>query len=289
MKIAIVGDGKVGYTLTHQLLEEGHDIVVIDSNPEVLEESLEKLDVMVVNGNGATLKTQGEADVANSDLLIAATSADEINLLCCILAKKLGCRHTICRMRNPDYAQSIQFMRDDFGLSMTINPELTAAREIFRMLQFPSFLKRDSFAKGRVEIVELKISSESSLVGKRLEQLSDVLKGVKVLVCAVERGDDVYIPDGSFNIQAGDKITVTAPRSELEKTGASCDGAVDGKATSLTRILHAYWQGINSPTYTDLPVFTFSGSSCCKETVHEGIPDKMEFKWQDHYFDLDLE
>ncbi len=217
MKIVIVGDGKVGYTLTHQLLEEGHDIVVIDSNPEVLEESLEKLDVMVVNGNGATLKTQGEADVANSDLLIAATSADEINLLCCILAKKLGCRHTICRMRNPDYAQSIQFMRDDFGLSMTVNPELTAAREIFRMLQFPSFLKRDSFAKGRVEIVELKISSESSLVGKRLEQLSDVLKGVKVLVCAVERGDDVYIPDGSFDIQAGDKITVTAPRSELVK------------------------------------------------------------------------
>ncbi len=217
MKIVIVGDGKVGYTLTNQLLQEGHDIIVIDNNPDVLEDSLEKLDVMVVNGNGATIKTQTEADVANSDLLIAATSADEVNLLCCFLAKKLGCRHTICRMRNPDYTQSIQYMRDDFGLSMTVNPELAAAREIFRMLQFPSFLKRDSFAKGRVEIVELKISSDSALVGKKLEKLSDILRGVKVLVCAVERGEEVYIPDGSFVIEANDKITVTAPRSELVK------------------------------------------------------------------------
>ncbi|MBQ7046363.1 MAG: Trk system potassium transporter TrkA [Oscillospiraceae bacterium] len=217
MKIVIVGDGKVGYTLTSQLLKEGHDIVVIDNNPDVLEDSLEKLDVMVVNGNGATLKTQTEADVANSDLLIAATSADEVNLLCCFLARKLGCRHTICRVRNPDYAQSIQFMREDFGLSMTVNPELAAAREIFRMLQFPSFLKRDAFAKGRVEIVELKISSESALVGRKLEKLSDILRGVKVLVCAVERGDNVYIPDGSFVFEANDKITVTAPRSELVK------------------------------------------------------------------------
>ncbi len=217
MKIVVVRDGKVGYTLTSQLLQEGHDIVVIDNNPDVLEDSLEKLDVMVVDGNGATLKTQTEADVANSDLLIAATSADEVNILCCLLAKKLGCRHTICRVRNPEYSQSIQFMREDFGLSMTVNPELAAAREIFRMLQFPSFLKRDAFAKGRVEIVEFKISAESALVGRKLEKLSDILKGVKVLVCAVERGDDVYIPDGSFVFEANDKITVTAPRSELVK------------------------------------------------------------------------
>ena len=214
MKIVIVGDGKVGYNIAKQLLAEGHDIVVIDNNPDVLEDSLHKLDVLVVDGNGVTLQTQEEADVANSDLLIAATSADEINLLCCILAKKLGCRHTICRMSNPDYVQSI---RDDFGLSMTVNPELTAAREIFRILQFPSFLKRDTFAKGRVEIVELKLTEDCALVGKRLERLSDVLRGVKILVCAVERGDEVCIPDGSFELRANDKITVTAPRSELVK------------------------------------------------------------------------
>lgn len=217
MKIVIVGDGKVGYNIAKQLLAEGHDIVVIDNNPDVLEDSLHKLDVLVVDGNGVTLQTQEEADVANSDLLIAATSADEINLLCCILAKKLGCRHTICRMSNPDYVQSIQYMRDDFGLSMTVNPELTAAREIFRILQFPSFLKRDTFAKGRVEIVELKLTEDCALVGKRLERLSDVLRGVKILVCAVERGDEVCIPDGSFELRANDKITVTAPRSELVK------------------------------------------------------------------------
>ena len=198
MKIVIVGDGKVGYNIAKQLLAEGHDIVVIDNNPDVLEDSLQKLDVLVVDGNGVTLKTQEEADVANSDLLIAATSADEINLLCCILAKKLGCRHAICRMSNPDYVQSIQYMRDDFGLSMTVNPELTAAREIFRILQFPSFLKRDTFAKGRVEIVELKLKEDCALVGKKLEKLSDVLRGVKVLVCAVDRGGEVCIPDGSF-------------------------------------------------------------------------------------------
>ena len=150
MKIVIVGDGKVGYNIAKQLLAEGHDIVVIDNNPDVLEDSLHKLDVLVVDGNGVTLQTQEEADVANSDLLIAATSADEINLLCCILAKKLGCRHTICRMSNPDYVQSIQYMRDDFGLSMTVNPELTAAREIFRILQFRCFLNRDTFALGLV-------------------------------------------------------------------------------------------------------------------------------------------
>ena len=193
MKIVIVGDGKVGYNIAKQLLAEGHDIVVIDNNPDVLEDSLQKLDVLVVDGNGVTLKTQEEADVANSDLLIAATSADEINLLCCILAKKLGCRHAICRMSNPDYVQSIQYMRDDFGLSMTVNPELTAAREIFRILQFPSFLKRDTFAKGRVEIVELKLKEDCALVGKKLEKLSDVLRGVKVLVCAVDRGGEVCI------------------------------------------------------------------------------------------------
>ncbi len=217
MKIVIVGDGKVGYNIAKQLLAEGHDIVVIDNNPDVLEDSLQKLDVLVVNGNGVTLKTQEEADVANSDLLIAATSADEINLLCCILAKKLGCEHTISRLSNPEYVESIQYMRSDFGLSMTVNPELTAAREIFRILQFPSFLKRDSFAKGRVEIVELKLSQDSVLVGKKLEKLSDVLRGVKVLVCAVERDGEVCIPDGSFELKANDKITVTAPRSELVK------------------------------------------------------------------------
>lgn len=215
MKIVIVGDGKVGYSLARQLSKEDHDIVVIDSNPEVLEELLETLDVMTVIGNGATLEVQREANVAVSDLLIAATSSDETNLLCCILAKKLGCRHTISRVRNSAYTQQLQFLRDELGLSLTINPELTAAREIFRLTQYPSFLKRDVFAKGRVELVEIKLSSDNKLVGKRLDGLFD--SRLKALVCAVERGDTVTIPKGGFVFQEGDNIIVAAKNSDLAK------------------------------------------------------------------------
>ena len=213
MKIVIVGDGKVGYALTQKLSREGHDIIVIDSNPQVLQ-SVELLDVLVVHGNGASLEVQQEADVAHSDLLIAATSADEINLLCCVLARKLGCRHTIARVRNPEYTKQLQFLREELGLSMTINPERAAAREIFHLIQFPSFLKRDTFAKGRVELVELKIKEGSPLAGRRLDQLEQATK-VRVLICAVERDGQVTIPAGQFMLRVGDKITVTADNRDL--------------------------------------------------------------------------
>ena len=127
MKIVIVGDGKVGYNLTKQLSKEGHDIVVIDSNKDVLQESVETLDVMVVHGNGASLKVQKQANVANCDLLIAATSADELNMLCCIVARKLGDAHTIARVRNPEYAEQLIFLKEELGLSLTINPEIGRA------------------------------------------------------------------------------------------------------------------------------------------------------------------
>lgn len=155
MKIVIVGDGKVGYTLAKTLSQEGHDIVVIDNNKRILQESQDALDVAVVEGNGASVEVQREVDVANSDLLIAATNGDETNLLCCMVAKKLGCKHTIARVRNPEYDQQIRFMREELGLSMVINPEKTAALEIFRLLQFPSFLKRDSFARGSASLSSL--------------------------------------------------------------------------------------------------------------------------------------
>lgn len=200
MKIVIVGDGKVGYTLTKELSQEGHDLVVIDNNPKVLQQSMEALDVSVVHGNGATLAVQQEAEVGQSNLLIAATSGDEINLLCCVLAKKLGCKHTIARVRNPEYAQQLALLREDLGLSMTINPERTAANEIFRLLQFPSFLKRDTFCRGRVELVELKIAEDSPLNGIYLKDLIKVT-GVNVLVCAVDRGGKLTIPSGTFQLQ----------------------------------------------------------------------------------------
>lgn len=214
MKIVIVGDGKIGYALAEQLSKEKHDIVVIDRNPEVLKESSEVLDVITVRGNGASLEAQRKAGVEKSDLLIAVTDSDETNLLCCVLAKRLGCAHTISRVRNPEYVQQTSFLREDLGLSMMINPEKSAAREIFRLIQFPALVKRDSFAKGRVELVELVIKPGSKLSGMRLDRINDVLK-TRILICAVERGDGVVIPGGDFILEENDRITVTAPRASL--------------------------------------------------------------------------
>ena len=214
MKIVIVGDGKVGYTLTKRLSQEGHDIVVIDNNRSVLLQSQEALDVAVVDGNGASVEVQREAGVGSSDLLIAATSGDETNLLCCMVARKLGCRHTIARVRNPEYDQQTCFLKDELGLSMVINPEKAAALEIFRLLQYPSFLKRDSFAKGSVELVELKIKENNVLANTRLDQFR-TLSNVNALVCAVERGGMVSIPKGSFSLQVGDKLTIATDAGDL--------------------------------------------------------------------------
>lgn len=214
MRIVIVGDGKVGVALTEQLTKEGHDVTIIDNNPQVLEQSQELYDIMVVQGNGASMSVLKEADIGSADLMIAATSGDETNLLSCIMAKKLGNVHTIARVRNPEYSEQLVLLQDELGLSMTINPELAAARESYHLLQFPGFLKRDSFAKGRVEIVEIKVSDQSKLCEIPLNKLYEIAK-VKVLVCAVERGSEVYIPNGNFVLKAGDKIYVTAGAQDL--------------------------------------------------------------------------
>lgn len=216
MKIVIIGDGKIGYTLAHELSKEDHELVVIDSNPSALEGLMQSLDVMTVTGNGAALDIQRKAGVGDSDLLIAVTASDETNLLCCIVAKKLGCKHTISRIRNPDYSRQLAFLSKDLGLSMTVNPELAAAREIFGLVQFPSFLKRDVFARGKVEMVEFKIGEDSRIAGVQLGRLTEIIN-VRVLVCTVERDEKVIIPNGSFTLRAGDKITVTAARSELSR------------------------------------------------------------------------
>ncbi len=215
MKIVIVGDGKVGQALTGRLAEEGHDVVVIDSSPKALRTSVEVHDVMGVSGNGASYAVQKEAGVEEADLLIAATSGDELNLLCCMVAKKLGARHTIARVRNPDYADQLVLMKEELGLSMTINPELAAAREIARMLRFPSALKLDSFARGQVELVEIKVKADSPLLGQALYSLSSRL-GIRILICAVRRGEDVYIPTGDFVLREGDKISITASPDQLD-------------------------------------------------------------------------
>ena len=213
MKIIIVGDGKLGSTLTEQLSSEGHDITVIDHQSSVLNNSVNMHDVIGIQGNGASYDIQMEAGVPRSDLVIAATSSDELNILCCIVAKKLGAKNTIARVRNPEYSKQLQMMRDELGLSMVVNPEREAAREIARNLRFPSALNIDLFARGRVELVELRINKDSPIANKTLSQIGSLYKE-KFLVCAVNRGNEVYIPTGNFVLHEGDRIHVTSPASD---------------------------------------------------------------------------
>lgn len=214
MNIIIVGDGKVGQEITRELSREGHDLIIIDSNPNALEKSKALYDVLVIQGNGASLPVLREAGAESADLVIAATSSDEVNMLVCILAKHMGTPHTIARIRNPEYEEQLRIMREIFALSLPINPELSSATEIYHTLQFPSFLHRDSFAKGRVEIVELKIAPGSFLCGIPLKRLYKILS-VKVLICAVERKGEAIIPDGEFVLQEEDRIHITANTKDL--------------------------------------------------------------------------
>lgn len=216
MNVVIVGDGKVGGTIASQLSGEGHDIIVIDNNTRVLTNASNTMDIISVEGNGASMEVQERAGVPHSDLLIAATSADEVNMLACLVGKKLGAKHTIARVRNPEYFQQINKLKDDLGLSMAVNPELAAAEEISRLLRFPSALKIDTFARGRVELVEIKIPPHSVLDGMPLWAIYKEFQ-VKILICAVQREGEVYIPSGDFVLQAGDKINLTASHLEIAR------------------------------------------------------------------------
>lgn len=217
MNIVIAGDGKVGSALARQLSLEGDDITLIDSNARVLDLSVERYDVMAVHGNCVSKTILLQAGIRNADLLIAATSADEINLLCCMTAHNLNPNlHTIARIRNPEYTDQIYEMRDIFALSMIVNPEKQAALEIERLLRYPGFLKRDTFAKGRVEIVELMVDEDSKLQNVALSDLDGIIK-CQVLVCAVQRKGQVIAPDGNFVLMKGDRIFVTAPVNNLSK------------------------------------------------------------------------
>ena len=215
MNIIIAGDGRVGSTLARQLSAEGYDLTLIDSNNSVLEASMERYDVMGVQGNCASMAVLRQAGVMDADLLIAATSADEVNLLCCSTAHGMNPKlHTIARIRNPEYIDQIYEMRDLFGLSMAINPEKQAATEIERLLKYPGFLRRDIFAKGRTEIVELRVDEDSKLKDVPLMEMAGIVK-CRVLVCAVLRDGTAMVPRGNFVLKEGDRIFVTAPTENL--------------------------------------------------------------------------
>jgi len=215
MKILIAGGGKVGSALARQLSIEGYDLTLIDSNQHVLESNMQRYDVMAVHGNCASMDTLVEAGIKETDLLIAVTNADEVNLLCCLTAHDINPNlHTIVRIRNPEYSNQAYKMRESLALSLVVNLEKQAAVEIERLLMYPGFLKRDTFAKGRVEIVELRIDAKSKLCNIPLNSLNSVVK-CSVLVCTVLRNGVASAPDGNFVLLEGDRLFVTAPTANL--------------------------------------------------------------------------
>lgn len=215
MKVIIAGNGKVGVAIARQLSTEGYDLTIIDSNQAILDSTLDQYDVMTVPGNCATMKVLLEAGIKDAQLLIATAGADEINLLCCMTAHTLNPNiHTIARIRNPEYSEQLFRMRNTFALSLAINPEKKAAHQMERLLKFPGFLKRESFAKDRVEIVELRIEKDSRLNHVSLVNLDSIIK-CKVLVCAVLRDGQAIMPGGDFVFQEDDRVFVTAPTNVL--------------------------------------------------------------------------
>ena len=217
MNILVVGCGKIGTTIIESLSAEGHSVTAVDSIPAALTDITNVYDVMGVCGNGADCDVLEEADIANIDLFVAVTGSDDTNMLSCYLARKLGARHTIARIRNPEYNdRSLGFMKPHLNISMAINPELLAAKELLNSLKFPSAVKVDTFSHRAFEMIELRLKDDSVLDGLRLSELR-VKYAAKFLVCVVQRGEDVYIPDGSFVLRSGDKIGLTAAPAELQK------------------------------------------------------------------------
>lgn len=209
MKIIIVGCGKVGAALAEQLDKEGHEITVIDTKASAIQNISNFLDVLGIVGNGASHSVQLSAGIEDADLLIAVTGSDELNLLCCLIAKKTGNCQTIARVRNPQYNSELEFIKKELGLSMIINPELETANDIIRLTRLPSASKIDVFAKGKVELLMFKIEEGSVLDNMQIVNIPAKLH-CNILVCAVERDDKVYIPSGSFILQAGDRISFVA-------------------------------------------------------------------------------
>jgi len=208
MKIVVIGCGTIGKTIISHVSKEGHDVIIIDDCKEEVEELIERYDVLGVVGNGASLDIQEEAKVKSADMVVAVTSKDEVNILACMVAKKLGAKSTIARVRNPEYMHQAIIMKEELGLSMIVNPEQETADEITNMISLPSLLKVEHFAKGRVMLIELLADEDSPLVGETLISLAKKLS-TKILICAVERGDEVIIPTGNFKIEKGDRINVT--------------------------------------------------------------------------------
>ncbi|MDR2530963.1 MAG: Trk system potassium transporter TrkA [Oscillospiraceae bacterium] len=216
MKIVIIGGGQLGAEIVASLSSESYDLSLIELDPAIVATLGDTYDILAIHGNGASRKTLIEAGVAKADLVVAVADSDEQNMLTCLAAKKLGAAHTIARVRDPDYFAQLDFFADDLGLSLCVNPEESAAREIAQVLRLPGAQKVERFADGKVELVELQLAEGSKADGVYLRDFSGVFEA-KALICAVKRDGVVTIPDGSFMLKSGDRVSVVAATSELER------------------------------------------------------------------------
>ena len=214
MKIVIIGLGTIGSTILKSLSGEGHTITIIDEDKDKIENLIQKYDITGVVGNGACIDIQKEANVKSADMVITLTNSDELNVFASLVAKKIGVKNTVARVRNPDYRKQIMDMKDELGISMIVNPEQDTATEIYNLINLPSIAQMENFANGRVLLVEIVVEKGCSLVGETLISLGKKLM-TKVLICAVQRGQSVVIPTGNFTIEEGDKIHLTSDAKSL--------------------------------------------------------------------------
>lgn len=217
MNIIIAGCGKVGMNVAEHLSKEGHSITVVDTSQDTLDRASNQLDVMCVKGNCAARGPLLEAGIHDADMVIAATSSDEINLLCCHCAKGFGVPYTVARVRSAEYSGDLEHMREDLGITMLVNPEQATAVEISHLLRFPSAANIDTFARGRVEIVAFRVQEGDFLADRSLAQLSSKLGALPLLICVAERGDEVFIPNGSSVLRAGDKVYLAGTPSGINQ------------------------------------------------------------------------
>jgi trk system potassium uptake protein TrkA len=236
MKVVIIGNGKVGSNLSSALVSEGHDVTVIDNDERKLQKIQNSLDLMCIEGNGATAPVQLEAGVDKADLVIAVTPYDELNILACLIGKRLGANRTISRVRMPDYFKQMHLIKEELGLSMVINPEYATADEIFRVLLFPTAAKLEIFAKGKLELVEYKVDKHSILVDLNLHEMYQKIK-TKFLICAVQRDNDVFIPGGDFVIHENDRINISATHKNIEKFFRAVKGKKDKEKVKSVMIV----------------------------------------------------
>jgi len=214
MKIIIIGAGKVGYSLAESLSKSNHDVIIIDKNYTALSKAEENLEVLCIRGNGVSTGVLMEAGIDNTDLLIAVTNSDEVNMVCCLTGKKLGVRHTIARIRDPEYAKELSLLKGQLDLDLIINPEQAAAEEIANVLSFPIAINVENFAKGRVKMAELKVTHEMGIIGIPLKDMSSKLIS-SILIGVVIRNDEVIIPNGDFVIEEGDRMYVIGKPSDI--------------------------------------------------------------------------